>query len=563
MSSTRRATDDAILHQCSYSSSQEFPRGLIANLVAKRTAMLDDKADRELVWCVQHLSHQPGGLANVAAKLIKDFSHRLGTPAMVAIGKTQAQKYDADEVKKIRRELPPSLSEKFPLRGETRKEIAQEDRYLQIEAQRARLALDDGEGNCREMNDYREAIVRARESAERKALDAKCAQEYPASYPVQTFVEICRQAPLGADDQPSISPLERELSELCIDPEYGLITGPWYFSDLIRAMREYQRHWIREKSGVVITAIGRKVCETLEYTMEAGILSLLLGKASLGQSFAARAWCEQHPGQARYVEVPPSNDEASFYRAIARALGLGNFLNYKNVQIRERVEYVLQTGGIFLVLNHAERLWPQKNLREAFPGRLAWLLDQVGKGASACMISGPQFFMQGRACEKTGWDSPEFRKKIDHCDCLPDTLDVSDLAAVVRVMLPEAVERIQDSVAIYAVASGRYLAAVEAVTKRAQFIAQKNGRAQRTSQDVRAALTFVNGSDKMLRDSSDAAQKSSRKPHHVEQAAPVLEQIDPPVPVRESLGRMATEPNNNRLAGIMPGLIKTPTNQKI
>ena len=83
MSSTRRAKGDSIFRQDRYASSPEVERGLIANLVARRCSVLTDKADRELVWFIQYLSHQAGGVVGIAADLVNKFSHRLGTPSMV------------------------------------------------------------------------------------------------------------------------------------------------------------------------------------------------------------------------------------------------------------------------------------------------------------------------------------------------------------------------------------------------------------------------------------------------------------------------------------------------
>lgn len=422
-------------------------------------------------------------------------------------------------------ELPANLRHKFPLKGETSSEVRElRTKYTRLasSAERARALRAAAENHFFESASYEDIINGERDAKEIR--DREAASKHPAYYPVAKLLDLCLRAAQegieASDDYPATSSLERTLMGMCLDPEWDFEAGgPWYFPGLVETLREYIRQWTAEKSEAVITAVGRKVNETLEYTVEAGILSLLTGNASLGQTFAARQWCDAHPGQARYCEVPPSNDEASFYRAIARALGLGNFLNYKNVQIRERVEYVLQTGRICLVLNRAENLWPQKNLREAFPGRLAWLFEQIQRGASACMISGPQFFMQQRTCEKTGWNSPEFRKKIDHLDRLPDSLSVEDMTAIASVMLPEASAETQEGVAIYAVAQERDLAALEAISKRAQFLAQRAGRKQRTAQDIKAALTFVGGSDKLLRESFNPA-KGSKQPRPIIAADP-------------------------------------------
>src|SRR5208282_5042242 len=143
-------------------------------------------------------------------------------------------------------------------------------------------------------------------------------------------------------------------------------------------------------------------------------LTLMQGEARLGKSFAASFWCGQHPGVARFVEVPTSNDEASFFRALARGLGLGNFLNYKVVQIRERVESVLLTTDILLVLDESQRLWPQRNLREGFPGRIVWVMTMANAGVPICMISTPQFIETQKAVEKAGRNSAQLTGRISH-----------------------------------------------------------------------------------------------------------------------------------------------------
>ncbi|MEI6196446.1 MAG: hypothetical protein WCS42_19170, partial [Verrucomicrobiota bacterium] len=80
MSSTRRTTDPTAFHQQRFASSQEFERGLMANLVAKRCALIDSPAERELIWFLQYLSHQPGGMKQVAADLAAQFPQCIATP---------------------------------------------------------------------------------------------------------------------------------------------------------------------------------------------------------------------------------------------------------------------------------------------------------------------------------------------------------------------------------------------------------------------------------------------------------------------------------------------------
>jgi hypothetical protein len=476
--STRTAADSSVFHQCKFASSIAFVHGLAANLVALRCGPLTDRDQRELIWFVQYLSHRPGGVAAVVSDLLARYSERIGTPSMLTIGKASGD-YSAKEVQRIRNELPARLRDMFQLKGEISPDVEALAGSFDLEWERKQF-----------LTPYKEM-----------------AAQYPATHPVTAFCELCqRAAAKGLDDHGIAGPnLEREIMEFCLNPEWQISKGgPWYFPRLVETMREYHQNWKAEKSQWVKTSVGKVVCDTLEYTASANTISLLSGRLQLGQSFAARAWCEQNSARARYVEVPATNDDASFLKAIARGIGLGNLTNYKNQQIRERVESVLRSGDLLLVLDGAEKLWPQKNLREAFPGRLAWLLEQVTPHAPVCLISGPQFFMQRRACEKTAWDTPELRQLIPFYQDLPGELSLDDIMAVARVILPAASDALLLTVAASAM-GGRYLAAVKAVAKRAQFNATAAGRSQPNQRDIVDAIAFDSGSEKRLRTAIETA----------------------------------------------------------
>jgi hypothetical protein len=520
MSSTRITTDDSVFHQNRYASSAEFERGLVANMVAKRCSLLNDKADRDLIWFVQYLSHQDGGLAAVAKDLVAKFGDRIGTATMA---KNRDKIYQAEDVKKIRLELPKPLRRRFPLYGETRDDIAK--------------LGGRKNGYCFPplMSDY--------ERHEQIDQDREQAAKQPKFYPATALLELCREAAVnGFDNGSDTDNLEKELCQLCLDPGWNLAAAsPWYFADLVKVLREYQQHWIQQQSNVVTTALGKKICETLDYALYSHRLALLEGNARLGKSFAARAWCLQHPGKARFIEVPPSNDESTFYRALARGLGLGNFLSYKAVQIRERVESVLLTGDLILVLDEAQRLWPQRNFRYGFPNRIVWVMAMANAGVPICMVSTPQFITSQKAVEKTGWNSAQLTGRIGHYEFLPTTLEASDLMAVSRAVLPEADDVVLQALADYASASSRYLAAVDSIAMRARYIAMRAGRSVCNTADVRTAMKeSVIPSDTMLARTLDRAKKTDcgrRTPAAlapVEPMPPVADQIESPLPARGS-----------------------------
>jgi hypothetical protein len=258
---------------------------------------------------------------------------------------------------------------------------------------------------------------------------------------------------------------------------------------LITSLREFQADFIKAKSGnAFTTALGGKVFEVLDYTAYCRGLTLIQGEARLGKSHAARAWCDQHPGSARFVEVPSGNDDVTFFRDLARGLGLGNFLNYKVVQIRERVEQVLRTGNIVLVLDEAQRLWPQTNFREGYPKRIAWVMTMANDGVPICMVSTPQFFVTQKVVEKNGWNSAQLTGRISHYESLPVDLSAEDLIGVAKAVLPEAEAKVLRALAVYARSSARYLSAIDSIAKRARYIADRAGRFEATADDVRKAM---------------------------------------------------------------------------
>jgi histone H3/H4 len=516
--STRTAKDDSVFHQARYASSPEFDRGLIANLVAKRAAICDDAPDRELIWFIQYLSHQAGGVAAVAKDLIARYVDRIQTAAMVEIGMKPGKNCNAAQVEKIREGFPRKAGRTFLLKGET---------------------YDYLFGTC----DAEEiGGMFSKSSAE-----IATANQQPAFYPATSFIEFCRDA--AAEN------LENYLREICLNPALNLESGPWYFPGLIVALREYQADFIKAKTaGVFITALGQKVCDVLDYTAYCRGLTWMQGEARLGKSHAARTWCEQHPGNTRFVEVPTGNDEATFFRALARGLGLGNFLNYKVGEIKSRVESILLTGDIILVLDESQRLWPQMNLRYGSPKRIEHIMSWANKtpehpAVPMCLISTPQFIQSQIAMGKNGWNSAQLTGRISHYESLPADLSPEDLMAVAKTVLPEADTQSLRALAVYARSSARYLAAIDSIAKRARYIAMRAGRATATTDDVRKAMQeSVIPADTKLHRALDASGKG--KPGKMP-PAPVSPQAEmEPMPAPDSEEFL---PAHSRLAPIATG----------
>src|ERR1039458_8622658 len=295
MSNTRRAEPGKPLRQERWASSEEFERGLRGNLVARRCSVMDKPEDRQLVYFVQSRSLGEGGIEKVAANLLAAFPERIGTPSMHRFGMKPGQVYSASQVRAIRREIETDRVPEYewPLRGE-----------------RDRHGTFDGWDGCAPEEDTA-----------------------PECYPAEGFIEHCQNAARG---------LAGHLEEFCLNPAVKVQAGwPWYFPALVESLREYQTAFVEKaRSGTVVTEIGAQIYDTLDYALESQCLVFIEGLARMGKTFAAKAWCRERPGRARYVQVPSTNDDVGFFRAIAKALGLSCGSSWKTVQLRQRIEDV-------------------------------------------------------------------------------------------------------------------------------------------------------------------------------------------------------------------------------
>ena len=527
MSSTRYKPEDAPMRQERFASSQEFERGLIASMVARRCSVLDDAADRELIWWLHFMSHRDGGLKALVADLLTKHGERLGTVAMRKFGKRSGN-YSADQVREIRTGLPKTLRGRFLIKGEINHCI---------------LGIGDAEHVCT----YEEMFY---EEREREITKAKA---LPSQYAVVDFEKLCQSAAengLGYECTEKPEGLEDHLRRLCLDPGMALAAAaPWYFAELVPTLRDYMQACIAErKAATVVTSLGQKVCDVLDYTAHAGAMTLIEGNARIGKSFSARAWCEQHPGRARFIEVPTGNDDTGFFRALARGLGLGNFTQYKAGEIRERVESVLLTRDLLLCLDESHRLWPEVNPRYGFPKRINWLMSLANQGVAICLIGTPQFIERQKAVGQSGWNSSQFIGRLGHYEPLPRELSDEDLMAVAKSVLPEADSRTKRALADYALTSAKYLAAIEAIAKRARYIATKDGRTNATTDDVRRAMkeSVIPADSKLVSALKAADKPTGRGGRKLPAEVPVTQPPSQALPYREVA---PPETSHNRLTG--------------
>src|SRR5258706_9337735 len=104
MSSTRHAAAGSPLSQERYMSSPEYLelRGISGSAVTVKAALLGHPAKRSLLFFLQAMSLQPGGLQKFTRDFLEMFSDRIGTPAMHKAGMRSGQNYDKKTIETIR-----------------------------------------------------------------------------------------------------------------------------------------------------------------------------------------------------------------------------------------------------------------------------------------------------------------------------------------------------------------------------------------------------------------------------------------------------------------------------
>ncbi len=442
MSNTRHASDGEF-HQERFASADSLGRGLLANLVARRCELAYPELspeDLNLIWSLQLASHRQG-LAKLCTDLVAGNLERIGTPAMRRFGMGPQQVYTPEQVKAVRAEL--SNGRDFPLAGE--------------QTVTEKLLIAQG-------LKYEDEV------------------RHPQNYPARSFLDV----PAMTSEM-----LPKLLARLCTDPACTIAEcKPWYFETLIESLR---RHFesamavIRDKTFV--TRIGREIYSQLDDCLELGWFMQIEGDPGTGMSFAAKAWCDMHPGQARYVAVPSSNDDISFFRSIAAGIGSASGFSMKGVQLRERIEATLPISKHLIVFDNAGYLWPQNNRREALPNRLNWILGLVANGVPAVILTTPQFAIdQGIIQAKTKWLNEQFRSRLNRYKRLSSTLTKEDLISLVRQRLGNATEDAVTMLVCFAHVSGRNHQAVQVVGSRAAYLAKREGRSEIIAKDVASAL---------------------------------------------------------------------------
>jgi hypothetical protein len=320
-----------------------------------------------------------------------------------------------------------------------------------------------------------------------RALAEELVAAFPSRVPYQRFTYR---------DVDALGWLHRHLERACTSPSHSLDPAGErvWGGDFIADLEAYRRGLVaRAAARLCPTEVTLAVHEALDYAQASpGSLTLCFGPPGVGKSAAARNWCEQRPGVARYIETPAVENERGFYSAVAEELGIPRGAAYNGQQTSLKIIDVLKTSRLTLVLDEAQRLWPQRKRPAQTPMRLLWLTTLVNAGVPVGLVALPEFFRLQRALVKaSGWSDAQFNRRLAMVKELPVQISETDLRRVACHHLPEAAPDCHELLVRYAQASKVNLSAITETIRAARFLARKSGRAEATFTDLQDAVAQI------------------------------------------------------------------------
>lgn len=492
MSSTRRSTDGAF-HQERFCSSPQFEGDAINGVAAaKRIAIVKDRAVREVLWFIQWRSLKSGGLQQICDELLSSFPERVGTLTLRKVFARKTRRPSGSELQAILRECHyPSTFDISKLFGPGQSPVFLQDEEVHI----------------------------------------------PPEAEVADCMERAREA-FGEDLHPF-------LVRCCLDPEADISKGVWFFHDLLGALIALrQRFAAAARARLAETAVTLKINETLDFWFARRRMVLIEGVAGIGRTESVRAWTDAQAGLVRFVEVPSSGDDRSFFASIARQLGVARGTSMKAQEIKVRIEEMLAASELLIAFDESQYLWGQYQRPRKTPDRLLWIKSMFDSGTPIALVAHTDFSKwQAHYVAKTLWTDEQFERRVNRHIILPAEHSREDMLKIARAHHPVGDQRSLKLLASYALGTEKKQASgiVEALES-ARYRAEKDGREDVNFADIEAALMddhhFLNppvAPD--LQAPRTAIAKPVKRLRNVHRAASIS---DFPIPGRLSGARITT-----------------------
>ncbi|HEY1662157.1 MAG TPA: ATP-binding protein [Verrucomicrobiae bacterium] len=497
---TRRKETSGPLSQARYMSSNEFAelRGVSGVAVSARAAILLHAARQNFIWFLQSLSLADGGFKRVARELVEMFPDRLGTPEMHKVGVRPEKVYHGK------------------LFG--------------------RVQMDFGKYNYNPVNTVKGAclIEACRDAALANRQYGQSQNEYsnrPSFLSLEEFlIDLCIN-PRIQFSLPGEDSVAKEIeNELAIEKNPELSESDFktatliYFRDIIGTLVEYNaRRTAKISENFYLTAIGKKVWDTLDYALKCRGMVLLDGLEGRGKTEAVKAWCELHLGTARFVSLKGITSKTTAFREIAKALGIASSYTRTATEMQARIEDVLKRSKLMLVIDEAHFLFNQSSRMYSRPELIDWIDTAVCNcGIPIALVTTPQFIVcMTRAADQVEWNYRQFRRRVKRWVKLPEKNSESDITGVARSVFQTADEGAIKKIVGYSLLSKRDVSGVGDVASEVRvMLGTEDLSATRATHVHRAITDFLLPGDETFAEGMAAVRKGGRK--IIRKAVPVI-----------------------------------------
>jgi len=431
-----------------YMNTVEFAElnGISGLAVARRCALLVGPSKRELLWFIQGLSLQTGGLRQLAKELLEMFPERIVRCAGWQCGCEGSDGTGCDKLS-LEQCLAIALG-----------------RHPRQQAERHR-------------------------PRQRRGL---CLEEF--------FIDLCVNPRLGIR-MPGEAPGSMKVEQEMFREEFPELdrwqvsdAGLAYFQDIIGALVGYKERYEQQaREEFCQTAISTLIWKSLGETLKSGTMTLIDGKEGRGKTESALAFVKCHLGACRYVSFKGATCKKDHFRVLARAVGVLHSRWRSISAVQAEVEEIARLSGLMLVLDEAHYLFQQGARSNAWPQMLDWV------GTALCnpplpvaLVSTPQFLScVEHAVRYVGWNFRQFKRRCKRCVALPESNSAADIENVARHMLPYASGASIKLICGYAALGKRDLSGLGDIVREAKLIAEQEGADKVTWEHLQRARDEV------------------------------------------------------------------------
>jgi hypothetical protein len=441
MSNTRYAPENSPLSQERYLSSPEFAelRGISGNAVTAKASILSSHRQRSLLYFLQAMSLEHGGLPEFVRRLLETFPERIGTPTMHKVGMRDGQLYKAGDLESI--QMESGDYEADSMAEPTRPKAAPASRFVDYCRDRALAEL------------------------------AKFIVELCIN-PTLEFT-VPGEPPLRRSSRSEVMRRHSEVAEA----DFKEAEVP-YFKNIVGTLFEMQsRHAAEAGEGVAETGVSKQIADTMDEALRhPDRIYVIEGKEGIGKTKAAVTWCKQNPGVARYVSLSGATNKTSIFRAIAKVLGLASSYMRKATEMQARIEDMLQRGKLMLVIDEAAYMCPQGERVRSRPEMIDWVYTALANfNVPSVLLVTPVFAKRINLAEQsTIWNARQFRRRSKYT-ILSDELSIDDLERVAGALMPECGRREAKYAAAYGTVTKWPLTSVVEAIKDARDLAGATG----------------------------------------------------------------------------------------